>query len=84
MDKKREIVSGQTMPPYVDGKTGRIYFNYAVGAKYEVFNTRAYQNYVLEVQDCAYLGGREYYTVARDGRQFVEPCSANRLRFLLT
>lgn len=84
MDKKRETVSGQTMPPYVDGKTGRIYFNFAVGEKYEVYNYKTYQNYVLEVLDCAYLGGREYYTVARDGRPFVEPCSANRLRFLLT
>lgn len=75
---------GKKLPPVIDNLTGKQYFNFNVGAEYEVDNYKTNQHYVYKILDCAYLSETEYYTVARDGRQLFEPVSANRLRFLLT
>lgn len=71
---------GEKLKPFV-GENGRVYFNYGVGAKY-VFRERD-KEYVFEIADCCIQNTTEYYTCIKDGEQFWNKFSANRIHFLL-
>lgn len=78
-------MNGQKMPPK-SGCDGKLYFNFNQHMRVKMleFVDGTAQHYTLEVTDCRYINGTEYYDVRRNGVKLPQPLSANRLRFLFS
>ena len=75
-------MTGKKMP-YLEGKDGRLYFNYNVGAAYLLKNKKTGTENRYEILDCELRRTTEYYTVKINDVECFSPFSANRLHFIL-
>lgn len=70
------------MAPVEDGETGALYYNYAPGSVYR-YRPRKGEAEEYRIVGCELKGGREYYTVERNGKRDPKPVTANRIHYLL-
>lgn len=64
------------------GEDGRLYYNYGIGLKVRMIEKG--EEWTLEINNCTYLNGTEYYTVLRNEKPMPAQLSANRIKFLLS
>lgn len=76
---------GQRMA-YFEGDDGKLYFNFAKGLKVVLREGKGKtaEEYTIEILNCHFFSGTEYYDVARDGIPQGYSLSANRVRFLFS
>lgn len=76
---------GQRMA-YYEGDDGKLYFNFAKGLKVVLREGKGNtaEEYTIEILNCHFFSGTEYYDVARDGIPQGYSLSANRVRYLFS
>lgn len=88
MEQLQANKNGTTIQPHV-GANGRLYFNFCLGARFLCEETAAMGSgnantrFVLKIERCQYMNGREYYYISRDGRAIYAPLTVSRLYYLL-
>lgn len=76
---------GQRMA-YYEGNDGKLYYNFAKGLKVVLREGKGKtaEEYTIEILNCHFFSGTEYYDVARDDIPQGYSLSANRVRYLFS
>ena len=64
-------------------ENGRLYFNYAVGAVYEIYPEHG-ESFICKILDCDYRTETEYYRLETTGNELARELTASELEFLLS